>query len=189
MKIIKEREEVTPNLDAIRLWEQALRSDEFTQGAGRLGFHRAVLSELGIPKPANSFESCCLGVLCEIAIRNGVDVLREVSYSYAAHGYVIKYDGERDLLPESVRKWAGIHSKNPKLHLPLTEDLVEDIFGYADSHEKDRLLAEGLSERAACCNDGDMDNCFRALTFQEIADAIRHTYLRQAQEEAHAEDS
>lgn len=81
------------NLEIMRQWSAALRSDEFEQGRGNL----ARTSHDG------STQHCCLGVLCELAIRAGVPVKKVED----AHG-VTYYDGSAGTPPASVRNWAGL---------------------------------------------------------------------------------
>ena len=73
-------------------WVEALRNGEYTQAAGKL---------------ANSerTEHCCLGVLCETAIKEGLKL--DVSPSLSSTTY---FDAEEDNLPESVLDWAGMES-------------------------------------------------------------------------------
>lgn len=49
----------------------------------------------------NVTEFCCLGVLTDLAIKDGldIDVVRDGAYTY--------YDKESCFLPEAVRDWAG----------------------------------------------------------------------------------
>ena len=72
------------------LWLTALRSGDYEQARGYL--HLA-------PKGGkDSF--CCLGVLCEVAIADGVD-LEKVN-----HEGITWYDGCFGGLPLAVRRWA-----------------------------------------------------------------------------------
>jgi hypothetical protein len=48
---------------------------------------------------------CCLGVLCEIAVEQGVVQNKTV------HAGVITYDGEWLFLPDAVARWAGVHGE------------------------------------------------------------------------------
>ena len=68
-------------------WAAALRSGDYTQQKGSLAnLHRT--------------QHCCLGVLCEVAIKDGMALeTREES---------IGFDDERASLPRRVQEWAGI---------------------------------------------------------------------------------
>lgn len=71
-------------------WVAALRSGEFRQGKYQL---------------CCGEQYCCLGVLCEIAIRNGVDV------RISEHDGCKRYDSLEYDLSERVMKWAGLASR------------------------------------------------------------------------------
>jgi hypothetical protein len=73
-------------------WVAALRSGDYGQGHGAL---------------RNGERFCCLGVLCELAVQDGV--IPEP----ALHGLTSAYCGESSTLPERVRSWAGLERRNP----------------------------------------------------------------------------
>jgi hypothetical protein len=50
---------------------------------------------------------CCLGVLCEIAVADGVIAPAE----YVREEDVYRYGTRRNTLPEEVRLWAGMHTE------------------------------------------------------------------------------
>jgi hypothetical protein len=66
-------------------WIADLRSGQYEQGQGYLNVDGKL---------------CCLGVLCEQAVRAGIIDSRE-------DGGVVLYDGKEDVLPSKVREWAG----------------------------------------------------------------------------------
>ena len=71
-------------------WVAALRSGYYTQQMGGLAnLHRT--------------EHCCLGVLCEIAIENGVEI--------DTYETVPGFDDECAYLPRRVQDWAGIWNR------------------------------------------------------------------------------
>ena len=74
-------------------WVAALRSGEFKQG-----FY--VLAE----KTFNETQYCVLGVLCEIAFREGITAKETDDLIYDI------YDGQDCDLPESVMQWAELES-------------------------------------------------------------------------------
>lgn len=78
------------------LWVQALRSGKYQQG--RAWLHNA-----------DENEYCCLGVLCEVAKENGV----EMSVRTETKGFdtVTLYDTHSQFLPPSVCEWAGLHAE------------------------------------------------------------------------------
>lgn len=73
------------------LWIEALRSGKYRQGIGNLNYK-------------NQF--CCLGVLCEVAIANGLNVEVELPENTS----MMKYDGAKTILPSTVQQWAGMRT-------------------------------------------------------------------------------
>lgn len=99
-----------PNTKNIRLWVNALRSGKYTQGVGCLhDFNK------------NTF--CCLGVACEVARENGVQM--EVA---ELGGGDIEYDNDSAFLPASVQHWLGLDNGNPRLG-EYTATELNDGFG------------------------------------------------------------
>lgn len=83
-------------------WAEALESGEYTQGAYSLAVEGA----------DGGAEHCCLGVLCELAIADGVDVPKagERYSDDRVDGVLYKYGAEQaeSLLPDEVMEWSGI---------------------------------------------------------------------------------
>lgn len=107
------------NRDRLKLWIDALRSGDYEQGQGALN-------------KDNKF--CCLGVLCEVAIKDGVKM--EVrAYEYASpvdggiHEAEMVYDGFTSFPPPAVRKWLEIDTSNVRVLAPSTyePDSVESF--------------------------------------------------------------
>lgn len=71
-------------------WLAALRSGQFKQGRGRLA---RVTPE--------GEEFCCLGVLCELAVQEGV-AKRKLDWE------IFVYDFSEHYLPETVAEWSGL---------------------------------------------------------------------------------
>lgn len=82
-----------------RLWVKALRSGKYKQTSGKL--HEAT------PLDRGSF--CCLGVLCDLAIKRGV---------------IKRFHGDKELTPETVQRWAGI-DPDPIISIDLYGDVTE----------------------------------------------------------------
>lgn len=80
-------------------WLNALRSGEYEQGTG-------FLSKDG--------KFCCLGVLCDIATKQGV--CKKIEYNH------IHYDGNDSHLPNSVRIWCGF-GNNPQGCNPIVNEI------------------------------------------------------------------
>lgn len=75
-----------------KLWVDALRSGEYEQG-------KNVLRNI----EKNTF--CCLGVLCDIAIKQGLPIKTDTINDYSGDR-VLKYNSNYENLPESVMDWA-----------------------------------------------------------------------------------
>lgn len=116
------------NQDIKQRWVAALRSGEYKQGTNWL---------------CKNGEFCCLGVLSDLAVKDGVISARPSEWDEAT----TYFDNEPALLPEAVAEWAG---------LPCAEDgPLEDPVVQVGGVEK------GLSE----LND-------EGMTFTELADII-----------------
>lgn len=103
-------------------WLEALRSGDYTQGK----------NYLHIVDAGDYY--CCLGVLCEIALAEGVAQATEPvrSYSGVQDRYVetVAYAGVEvpvdslyfsaagGVLPGAVATWAGIEDRNPEVKIP-----------------------------------------------------------------------
>lgn len=84
------------NPDIKAQWTAALRSGEYKQGQG------------GLRNPQDD-TFCCLGVLCDLAVKAEVDVEVEGGVNW------VGYDGFSGLLPNSVQEWAGLDTCDPEL--------------------------------------------------------------------------
>lgn len=106
-----------------KLWVDALRSGEYKQGTGAL-----CTTSFGI------VEHCCLGVLCELAIEDGVSLPK-----FERNNHVL-FDGMDATLPESVVDWADLDCENPEVDgaLSLAEynDDGSSFFRIADLIEE-----------------------------------------------------
>jgi hypothetical protein len=83
------------------MWLKALRSGEYTQGQGHL--HR--IDET----PSEEVHTfCCLGVLCDLAVKNGVAVqtTKLLRHDGATEFKVEVYGGRPTMPPTSVVQWA-----------------------------------------------------------------------------------
>lgn len=100
------------NRDIGERWVRALRSGDYKQGQGRL----TRLNADGTPA-----SHCCLGVLCEIALKDGIVTAEEDNNGVS---FARRYRGVDDntvgynYLPEAVMKWAGLKDSNPRVSVP-----------------------------------------------------------------------
>jgi hypothetical protein len=76
-------------------WVKALRSGEYKQGVGLLNKNQKL---------------CCLGVLCELAVKAGVPVLVSFDKGFGCTAY----DDATEMPPKSVADWAGT-DRSPKV--------------------------------------------------------------------------
>lgn len=103
------------NEDVKRQWMAALRSGEYEQGYERL-------------KEDGRF--CCLGVLCDLAVKAGVvDGWRKKKVTDAVILDSIGATDETDFLPREVQEWAGIDEKNPVVDDGETLTGLNDVEG------------------------------------------------------------
>ena len=103
--------------DIKQLWVDALRSGDYEQGKNKLSVWNQDGDEI----------FCCLGVLCDIAIKSGLDI-PVTDYCYEESDWLdgapeelagcYIYDDTTELLPDAVMKWAGIDT--PEVRVPGT---------------------------------------------------------------------
>jgi hypothetical protein len=88
-------------------WTARLRDPSLQQGVGNLK-RRDINGEVF---------HCCLGVLCDIAVEEGVNI------AVTDHGNnsVILFDGNEDFLPTRVASWAGL------THNPVTSEWLDGV--------------------------------------------------------------
>lgn len=80
------------------LWAAALESGVYIQGKGSLHV-----------KSVNRHYWCCLGVLCDLAVKAGVVTAQRNADNFYT------YDGDGSILPVAVFQWAGLDGCNPVL--------------------------------------------------------------------------
>lgn len=123
-----------PNKENIRKWVNALRSGEYKQTVGYLH---------------NDKGYCCLGVLCDVAIKNGLD-LEEYPTLDDDSKPCIGYGDSWSQLPREAVDWAGLECPNPFLNddydaVSLNDDLRKNFNQIADLIEKKYLSDEVAS--------------------------------------------
>ena len=84
----------TKQKNIVKRWVAALRSGEYRKGTGALRTKG---------KTRDSF--CCLGVLCDLAVKAKVIKAPEDGDEV---GDYFSYNNETDILPAVVRDWAGL---------------------------------------------------------------------------------
>ena len=140
---------MTVNKKRLKLGIEALRSGKYVQG------HRAlapIVDESPDSDEPGRQQYCCLGVLCEVALANGLTGVKRVEGVYQV-GYLSENSGDRDdvefaLLPYAVQEWYGLDREGPSV---ITED--------------------GNTAEVAYLNDDG------GYTFDQIADAFERTFI------------
>lgn len=123
-------------------WLQKLESGEYEQTTGEL---------------RNDEGFCCLGVLCEVAVEDGIICRGDSGYlSTGPDGMYV----ENSTLPREVVKWAGLESINPTVPFELQEDDCPCGEPHDDDVETTKMELSEL-------NDSER------LTFREIASYIK----------------
>jgi hypothetical protein len=121
-------------------WTAALRGGEYVQGRGFLNADG---------------KFCCLGVLCELAVKAGI-----IESNFRECDPTVIYYGDRnDTLSDAVVKWAG---------LPDGEDVINP---HNPAVTVDRTDGITRSVSLAELNDGE-NSAERVHSFDEIADII-----------------
>jgi hypothetical protein len=103
-------------------WIEALRSGNYTQGFGKL-------------RDGNKF--CCLGVLCELAVADGI-VSRSTNDDI--HEYTGFIDGD-SLLPDKVLEWIGAEAV-AWAGGPILAIGGEQLPAYRHNDSRERTFAE-----------------------------------------------
>ena len=102
-------------------WVEALRSGEYGQLKGGLA-------------NVDRSQHCCLGVLCELAIKDGVSVYLEPDQP--THASWIRFDDLLGALPERVGTWAGMTISKGRV-LAAMNDAGKSFAEIADVIESD----------------------------------------------------
>lgn len=99
------------------LWLDALRSGEYKQGSGRL--------------QTSDGKFCCLGVLCDLAMKSGVIQPPKKKLAHAVHGEIVWFYGDWDYdfisVPTDVQRWAGLSDRNVLIRFS-PDDGSEEIY-------------------------------------------------------------
>lgn len=84
--------------DIMEKWITALKSGEYKQTK----FY------LKAAKSKKSYGYCCLGVLCDLAIKDGVNIKVQKERD-ESNNFRYVFDSESGTLPTSVKKWADFY--------------------------------------------------------------------------------
>lgn len=112
--------------DKAEKWVQALRSGEFVQGHGAL---------------CRDGRYCCLGVLAELAVREGVLGKYDTENRHGSVFTRFGSDGERSFLPREVFEWADLSSDNPII------DSTDSLASLNDNGVPFEMIADIIEEK------------------------------------------
>lgn len=101
-----------------KLWVEALRSGEYRQAKGALRY--------------DGVGHCCLGVLCEIAAKEGVSKWSRSNV----------FDGCSGSIGSTVQDWAGLDGRDPTLSDGNSLVDLNDKMGVSFNQIADRIEAE-----------------------------------------------
>lgn len=133
------------NKEKLRLWIDALRSGEYEQGRG--GLARRF-------DPNGSWQYCCLGVACEVAIKDGLDLAVSEGYGGSKPYGAAKETG---FLPDEVVQWLGVDEANPVVLSddPASQDGFQYVAFLNDTCRWDYgMIAEALEKTYLNMEDG-----------------------------------
>lgn len=114
------------NKEIKKLWVDALLSDDYTQGTATLR---------GI-NPLGKEVHCCLGVLCDLALKHGSEKAKDS----ANHALIMR----DPYLPKDVMKWAELTSTDP---LVLYDKNMKCLSQINDKHVDFKTIASLIEER------------------------------------------
>lgn len=122
------------NPDVRARWLAALRSGDYRQTRARL----CVIEEDARPS------HCCLGVLCELAVADGVITYRDDGPIHCVRIRAYGTPGLESLLPDPVVRWAGLELRDPLVTV-TDVDVLEDTNGPGNQRSLATLNDHGLS--------------------------------------------
>lgn len=104
-----------------KMWVEALTNGSYQQGKFCL---------------QNNGQFCCLGVLCDLHAKETGGVWTQIPDGSGM------YEGMTAILPELVRKWAGLDRRVPTLTSPKNQDETLDMVVLNDGGATFAQLAE-----------------------------------------------
>lgn len=142
------------NRPAVEKWVAALRSGEYGQ----------VQSQLAREYPSGKRKYCCLGVACELAIKDGVPVNVTLRAGGGTPHRDVKFDGNDGSLPSQVSDWLDIEGGDPKV-------IDSPVQGREGGMPASWVIGDSWWLNAADLNDT------LGLSFDQIADCVEWSYL------------
>jgi hypothetical protein len=129
-------QKMNPRIKA--LWVNELRNGGHEQGVEALRRQK--------PDKANP-EYCCLGILCEIAVREGVIGPSTPIYQGNDETLFDYADEPTNLLPAVVQLWAGLSSEDPEVDAGNIGRTEESLAGLNDSGVPFAEIAQLVEEQ------------------------------------------
>lgn len=153
------------NKPLIHKWVDALRSGEFSQ----------TKQVLGKVEEDGSVSYCCLGVLCEVALADGMNINREVD----PYHHELRFDGVTGIPGWEVAVYAGLQESYDEYVDPWTVPLSDATSRFTGEDESGDTVLHIFNRGFDDPRIGLADmNDFGNATFAEIADAIEQGYLK-----------
>lgn len=115
-------------------WVAALRSGEYVQGKSTLH---------SVDENGNA-QFCCLGVLCDLAVKAG-GVVEEVDTPEEGREGVVYYDGDQSFPPPSVVVWAGIPDQYGRVPGSLGDERA--LYQLNDAGTSFAVIADEIENR------------------------------------------
>jgi hypothetical protein len=123
------------NIEIAEKWATALESGKYTQGIGAL---------------QQNNKHCCLGVLCELAVDEGIiqpptldlDVYSEESYRYGSH----QTTWSIETLPDEVIEWAEMNSNEGIIDTNIDDRHYVSLIEMNDDGISFKKIAEKIRE-------------------------------------------
>lgn len=102
------------------LWIAALESGEYAQTTGALHVLSEHVGARGNEEVIRTKGYCCLGVLCEVAIKNGLDLKRRINIASTLE----YFDEANGVAPAKVMKWSGLKSATGDFYTAPVDDFT-----------------------------------------------------------------
>jgi hypothetical protein len=112
----------------IKEWVAALRSGKYKQGKNYL-------------RRGNKF--CCLGVLCELAVKAKVTEATESGMGSS----IIMYGQSSSVLPAKVKKWAGLVNESGVFKFKSNETALNSLAALNDSGKSFAEIADVIESK------------------------------------------
>jgi hypothetical protein len=149
---------VNMNSEVKKVWIDALRSGDYDQGLGQLHTMQNDIHAY-----------CCLGVLCDLAIKSGIELEVKYDSTWENGPKMFIYDGESGYLPEVVQQWAELDEVNPIIFIENICNTEEEIYSICNRiGDSENMLQEDLTYLISEFNDN-------GFSFEEIANIIDKT--------------